>query len=179
VTDTAKRYGESFFDLAAEEKIEAQILEELKAVVGIFAAEPDYIRLLSSPKLPKKDRSQLIADAFRDQLHPYCLNFLRLLCDNSLLNEFSGCVEAFRACFNRLHDIVDVSVVSAVALDDSSRSKLIEKLESVTGKKVDLHESVNPALIGGIRLEMDGKRYDGTVARRLETLRSDLSQAGE
>lgn len=179
MTDTAKRYGESFYGLALEESLDERILNELRAIQAIFAQEPDYLRLLSSPKLGKKEKGELLCEAFRDQVHLYTLNFLRILSDEGLLSEFNGCVEAFRGAYNREHGILEVTVTSAVALDEAKKEQLLRRLQEVTGKTVDLTERVNPSIIGGLRLEMDGKRYDGTVLRRLETLRGDILAARE
>ncbi len=179
MTDTAKRYGESFYGLALEENVDEQILKELQTIQSIFSGEKDYLRLLSSPKIGKKEKNRLLTEAFEGRVHLYTLNFLRILSDEGRLSEFSGCVEAFRAAYNREHGILEVKVISAVALDDEKRNRLLERLREMTGKTIDLKERVNPAIIGGIRLEMDGKRYDGSVQRRLENLREDILAARE
>ena len=46
----------------------------------------------------------------------------------------------------------------------------IHQLEEITGKKVDLHNRVDPSCLGGIRLDYDGKRLDGTVQHRLDEI---------
>ncbi len=177
MSDAAKRYGESLFELAREERLDGAILEELRAVQAIFAGEPDYLRLLASPRIPQPEKHRLLEEAFRDRVHPYTLNFLRLLSDRGLLREFSGCVDAYRAAHNEAHHILEVRVISAVPLREEVRRRLIERLETLTGDGVELKESVDPAILGGLRLELDGKRYDGTVQRRLESLRGDILSA--
>jgi len=177
VTDTAKRYGESFYGLALEEELDTTILSQLRSIQDIFSQEPNYLRLLASPKLSKKEKGRLLTEAFEGKVHLYTLNFLRILSDQGLLSEFNGCVEAFRNAYNEQHGILEVTVTSAVALDDSKKQKLLERICDMTGKTVDLKERVNPSIIGGIRLEMDGKRFDGTVQRRLENLRGDILEA--
>ena len=53
--------------------------------------------------------------------------------------------------------------------------KLLAKLAALTGKTVTLKEKVDPSVLGGLRLDMDGKRLDGTVQRRLETMRDEIA----
>ena len=53
-------YGQSLYDLAVEEKADEQIMEELEAVRGILAQNPDYVTLLSEPSVPVKTRTQLL-----------------------------------------------------------------------------------------------------------------------
>ena len=55
MTEFAKLYGGSLYDLAAEEGLEDRILGELDEAVGLFGANPDYLRLLATPSIPKKE----------------------------------------------------------------------------------------------------------------------------
>ena len=56
MTETAKMYGGSLYDLAAEEGLETRILGELDEVQQLLKQNPDYLRLLSTPSIPKKER---------------------------------------------------------------------------------------------------------------------------
>ena len=91
MTETARMYGGSLYDLAAEEGLEARILGELDEAVALFKANPDYLHLLSTPSIPKKERCGLLDEALRDQVHLYVLNFLKILCEKGTLRELSGC----------------------------------------------------------------------------------------
>ena len=71
MTETARMYGGSLYDLAAEEGLEARILGELDEAVALFKANPDYLHLLSTPSIPKKERCSLLDEALRDQVHLY------------------------------------------------------------------------------------------------------------
>ena len=62
-----------------------------------------------------------------------------------------------------------------VPLSDAQRSRLLEKLCAISGKQVQLTEKVDPAVMGGVLLEMEGKRYDNTLRNRLSQLRQVLT----
>ncbi len=81
MTETAKMYGGSLYDLAAEEGLETRILGELDEVQQLLKQNPDYLRLLSTPSIPKKERCGLLDEALRGQVHLYVLNFLKILCE--------------------------------------------------------------------------------------------------
>lgn len=177
MTDLAKRYGDSLYDLAAEEHLEKQLLEELDCAVKCIFDEPAYVKLLSTPSVPKKERTALLDEALGGQMHPYTVNFAKLLCEQGAIRELPGCARAYRVRYNEAHGILEVSAVSAVPLSDAAREKLTEKLRAKTGKEIDLTVKVDPAVLGGIRLDLAGTRLDGTVSRRLEELRSEISGA--
>lgn len=95
MTQTARVYGGSLYDLAAEEKLTEQILEQMKEIRRIFSENPEYVSLLGQPSIPKKEREDMIEKAFGSQAERYLVNFIKLLCDRSILMEFAGCCEEF------------------------------------------------------------------------------------
>ncbi len=169
-------YGQSLYDLAAEEKADGQIMEEITAVRGIFAENPDYITLLCEPSIPAKNRIQLLDEAFRGQIHPYLLNFLKLLVEKGMLRGFSTCCSAYRSSYNRNHGISEATVTSAVPLTKEQFEALQARLEKISGKKVLLTQKVDGKVIGGLSVELDGKLYDGTVGGRLDELRRRVTE---
>ncbi len=87
MTEIARMYGGSLYDLAAEEGLETRILDELDEAAKLIRDDPEYLRLLSTPSIPKKERCGLLDEAFRGQVHLYVLNFLKILCENGTLRE--------------------------------------------------------------------------------------------
>ena len=175
MTETAKMYGGSLYDLAAEEGLETRILGELDEVQKLLKQNPDYLRLLSTPSIPKKERCGLLDEALRGQVHLYVLNFLKILCEKGTLRELSGCARAYRIRYNQAHGILEATTVSAVPLTEPQRTALHAKLESLTGKTIDLKTKVDAKVLGGIRLDIEGTELDGTVQNRLASLRRDIA----
>lgn len=61
-------------------------------------------------------------------------------------------------------------MTTSAPLTEEQRRKLLIKLGSMTGHQISLREKVDPQLIGGVLLEMDGKRYDNTLRHRLQSI---------
>ena len=175
MTETAKMYGGSLYDLAAEEGLETRILGELDEVQQLLKQNPDYLRLLSTPSIPKKERCGLLDEALRGQVHLYVLNFLKILCEKGTLRELSGCARAYHIRYNQAHGILEATAISAVPLTEQQLSALHTKLESLTGKTIDLKTKVDAKVLGGIRLDIEGTELDGTVQNRLVSLRRDIA----
>ena len=174
MTEAATIYGQAMYDLARDEGISQAILAELTALDGCLREQPDFIRLLCTPNIPKEERVRILDDSFRGKLHLYVLNFLKLLTEKGYMRHFSGCCQVYRQQYNRDHGIVPVTAYTAVPLSDELRSKLTAKLSTVTGKTIELDCRIDPETLGGVRLDFDGKQIDGTVRRRLEDIRSIL-----
>lgn len=176
MTEVESVYGESLYELAKEEGLTSSTGAELETLQAVFRQEPDYIRLLCSPTLTKVERCQILDDGFRGKVHPYVLNFLKLLTERGYARYFPGCCDAFADHFNRDNGILPVTAVTAVVLSPAQTEKLTKKLGESTGKKIKLTSRVDPAVLGGVRLDYDGQRLDDTVSHRLAAVRDMLSK---
>ena len=177
MTETARMYGGSLYDLAAEESLEDRILEDLDGAAAIFKDDPEYLHLLSIPSIPKKERCALLDEALRGQVHLYVLNFLKILCEHGTLRELPGCARAYRIRYNAAHGILEATAITAIAMTAAQTEQLRQKLETITGKKIDLATKIDPSVLGGIRLDIEGTELDGTVQNRLATLRRNIAAA--
>ena len=174
MTQIASTYAQALYTLAREETLEAQILEEMSVLRQAFTEEPDYVRLLCAPNLSKQERCGVLDAGFRGRIQPYLLNFMKILTEKGHIRHFVDCCKAYERFYNEDHDILSVEAVSAVELTQQQREKLVQKLSAITGKTVSLQNRVDPSLLGGLRLDYDGKRIDGTVRSRLDKVRDLL-----
>ena len=174
MTETAKVYGDALYDLTVSEGLAEGTLGELRALDAAFSGEPAFLTLLSTPSISKEERSEVLDRSFRGNLSQYTLNFLKLLTQRDKIREFSGCCKAFTARYYADNGILPVRAVSAVPISPALRERLEQKLRAVTGKRVEMTYLVDPACLGGVRLDMDGEQLDGTVRRRLDDIRSQL-----
>ena len=168
MTQAANTYAQALYDLAKEEGKGKVILEELLVLKNAFTENPDYSKLLSTADLPKQERCGILDEAFRGKVNPYVLNFLKILTEKGYIRQFPDCCDAYRGFYNEDNGILVVKAVSAVALTDVQKQKLIAKLEATTGKTIDLQCSVDAAELGGLRLSYSGKLVDGTVKTKLD-----------
>ena len=174
MTGAANVYGEALYDLARAEGLTDELLQQLSALQKIFDAEPDFLRLLTAPGISKQERCTVLDDCLRGKAHPYVLNFLKLLTERGYARQFSACAEAYRNRYNVENGILSVTAITAVALKPAQKTQLTRKLTALTGKTVALTNRIDPEVLGGVRLDYDGKRLDDTVQHRLSALRDVL-----
>ena len=167
-------YGEALYDLAKSENLSEEILSQITVLAESFREEPDFLRLLAAPNLSKGERCEILDRSFRDKVHPYVLNFLKILTEKGYVRHFADCCDAYQDCYNRDNGILPVTAVTAVPLTRPQVAKLTEKLSVLTGKTVSLTNRVDPKILGGVRLDYDGKRLDDTVSHRLDAVRGLL-----
>ena len=170
MTQVGNVYGTALYTLAQEEQLTEQLLGELTVLSQCFRENPDYIRLLSSPNFSKQERCQILDDSFRGKIHAYVLNFLKILTEKGYMKHFSDCFKTFENEYNQDNGILPVTAITAVPLNPAQVEKLTTKLCQITGKQIKLLSRVDPQVLGGVRLDYDGRRVDDTVANRLASI---------
>lgn len=177
MSTVASGYGQALYELACEEGLQDSVLKQIEILSDAFVKDPAYLRLLSTPELSKQERCKIVDDSFRESVHAYVLNFLKLLTEKGYAKTFPQCVSAYRERYNTDNGIISVQAVTAVALTEDQCQRLCRKLQKVTGKQIQLCNRVDPSCLGGVRLDFDGKRLDGTVRNRLENLAAMLNRS--
>ena len=174
MTHTGTVYGQALYSLAREESLTEALLVQLRLVQSCLEAEPDYLRLLGSVSLSKPERCQLLDESLGAALHPYLLNFLKILVEHGKISCFSQCFDAYQQEYYKDHNILPVTAVTAIALSKPQAQRLQEKLAGITGKDILLSNQVDPALLGGMRLEYDGKQLEDSISQRMQQVRQLL-----
>lgn len=174
MTDAAREYGSALYELCAGEGLAEEVLGQLQALHQLLAEYPDWLKVLASPTIAKAQRTAAAEQALQGRVHPYVLNFVRLLIDANRIEELDGCTRVYQKQYNEANGILEVCAVTAVPLSEAQAERLKQKLETVTQKTVQLRNRVDAACMGGIRLEMEGHSIDGSVRAQLEMLRRQL-----
>ena len=170
MSQIASTYGLSLYCLAVDENAAAEILEQMNAVTSILQAQPQFTQLLSAQNLTREERIAMVDTCFRGHVNPYFLNFLKILTEKGYIRHYDDCFREYRDAYYADNNVLPVSVVSAIELRPAQIGRLQDKLEELTGETVLLSYAVDEGCIGGIRLDYDGKRIDGTVSTRLKSV---------
>ena len=176
MTGLAREYGEGLYELARDENLGLLIFKQIDDISALLKQQPQFIRLLCSRAIERGERLRIIDDTFGNHVHPYVINFMKLLVEREHFDAFLLCAQWFHQRFNEDSGIVEAFVTSAVALNEDELSALRVRLARISGRQVKLITAVDPALIGGVRVEMDGRRYDNTIQDRLGRLKRSLTQ---
>ena len=174
MTEVAKTYGDALYDLAVDEKLTTELLEEVRSMAEALNENPDFVKLLSTPALRKDERLAVLDNSFGGKVHAHVLNFMKILVENGTIAEFSGCADEYRQRYNKDHNIEEICAVTAIPLNEELAEKLKAKLESMSGKTVILSNKVDASVLGGVRLEMQGTQLEGSIQHQLEALRRSL-----
>lgn len=180
----ARPYAQAVFEMARDSNQMAGWSSVLAVAAGV-AATSEFRLVLRSPTADLKALAGLLTGICREQLPDNAplaggdtapaANLLRLLAENRRLAALPAIAEAYEALRARAENVVDVQVASATALDEAQQRSLAEALQKRLGKQVRLHLQLDPALLGGARLQIEDQVIDGSVRTRLEKLANAMT----
>ncbi|WP_142803933.1 F0F1 ATP synthase subunit delta [Tepidiphilus sp. J10] len=171
----ARPYAEAAFSLAlGAGALEAwsQALERLAALVTL-----DEVRsVLLDPKVDDESKAGLLLDlAGVDQQLPEAVrNFVQMLVKNDRVLLLPEIHALFVARKNDHEGVAVAKVTSAFALDEATRERLRQDLEAHFKKKLQLEITVDPELIGGVRVQVGDEVIDASVRGKLANLAAAL-----
>ena len=176
MTEAAREYGTALYELCAAEGLDDQVLEQLQALQAVHRQYPQWYQVLACPTIPRPQRREAARQVLQDRVHPYVLNFVRLLIDNGRATELEDSARVYARAYDEAHDILPVCAVTAVPLAADQAQRLCQRLQQTCGKTVRLTNRVDASCMGGVRLEMAGRSIDGSVRAQLDALRRQLAQ---
>ena len=170
----ARRYATAVFQLAQEAgKIDA-VQRDLHGFVAALDAEPAVRKFFRSPVVDRKEKETIVAGAFA-QLDPIALHTVLLLIRKRRENLAEEIVAQFDILERTARGAQPLRIASARELSKSDLDAIVAKLSAAYKTTFDVDQSVDPALIGGVRITLGDMQADGTVAGRLDDIARLLS----
>lgn len=172
----SKTYAGALFEVALEQNNIDQILAEYTFVVEVIQQNPDFFRILTSPKISHEEKRNIYEDSFKESIGESLMNFLKILNDKKRNDSILDIYREFQERVNQHKGNVIAEVQSVIPLDKETIESLVEKLNKVTGKTVTVNNVINPEIMGGLIVQVGDKIIDGSIKRKLEHMKHDLAQ---
>ena len=147
--------------------------DQLEQVVTAAAEVPELRELLRNPQLDPRARAAALEDVLAggDEL---LRNFLLVLVDKGRIGQLEVIAEEFERLVAEQEGVLSAELTTAVELSDDDERRLLQQIETASGRKVEATRHVDPGLIGGIVLQVGSHRLDASVRGRLDRLRRAL-----
>lgn len=172
----AKEYAEALFSLGLECGRIDELFDAVSLIRELFEANPEYIELLSTPSIAKEERIERLEECFEGKIPEIALRFISVMLRRGDIRSFNDSVAEFESLCFASKSISNAVVTSAVALTEAEKTKLASKLEMLCRHTVRLHCKVDPSLIGGMVVELDGRVMDGSLKHRMRELKGIISE---
>jgi F-type H+-transporting ATPase subunit delta len=170
----ARRYATAIFQLAAQAGAVDRVGTDLHGFVDALRADDEVRRFFVAPIVDRREKSTVIGNAFSG-LHEIALHAVLLLIQKRREGLIEEIVQQYDRLEREARGAITLRVTTARELSAAELDGLVAKLRSAYATPFDVTQTVDPELIGGVRITMGDKRIDGTIAGRLDDLARMLS----
>ena len=175
MTTTSREYAEALFELAVQAGLTEETSEGLETVVSALLQTPAYKALLASPAIAKEERLAALDGTFRGKIPDILLAILRMMISRGHVAALNGMARDYDELARGYRGESIAVVTSAVPLKEAETVALRAKLEKKLARKITLQCQTDPDLIGGVRVEVDGRVIDGSIRNKLDEIKEVMN----
>ncbi|MBM4255613.1 MAG: ATP synthase F1 subunit delta [Deltaproteobacteria bacterium] len=175
-TPAARRYAKALLDLAQAQKAEEVIANELSQIVTAIA-DPAIEKVMLLPTLPLTARKEIVEQLITSaKPNPTLSSFLRVLADNDRLSMLKDVYDSYQALLEQASGKVRAQIRTAAALSNKELKSIVDAFSRLTKKTVLPTVTVDPTLLGGVVVEIQGRVWDASLLAQLRRMGDALAQ---
>lgn len=171
MTDRIAGYASGIFEMAKAEGSQERVEAELTAVGRALESSAELRSTLTDPQLPLERKQGIVDDLIGGRASSLTVGVIQLLVFQGRSSEIADIVRSLTETAAASRDKAVAEVRSAVPLDDATIERLAVALGKATGKSVEVKVQVDPSVIGGIVARVGDTVIDGSISRKVESLR--------
>jgi len=176
VEEIAQVYSRALFEVATER----DSLDEIHDQLGAFTKAVDENRPLQqfffSPYFSATEKKEGLHRAVQGA-NPAFVNFLEALIERHRMPAIFRIRAEFESLWDEARKLLPVRITSAITLDGDTVKSLGERIGKQVDRQVEVSTVVDPAILGGVVLQVGNVILDASIKNRLEQLRKQVAQA--
>jgi F-type H+-transporting ATPase subunit delta len=166
----ARPYAEALFRAGSD----AAAAEQLSALAAV-AQDARMLQFAGHPSAKDGEVFGVITAVAGLPLTPNVQNLLRTVIENGRLTVLPEIAQQYHVLVNEKLGVSDATVYSAYPLDKAQLGDLTDALQKRFGRKLNASVTVQPDLIGGVRVVVGDEVLDTSVKARLESMKAALT----
>ena len=170
------RYAKSLIDISEENGVIDSSYDDMVVVNSLCSSSKDLINLLKTPIVKTDLKVKILKELFLNSISSLTLSFIILMTNKKRENLLEEISLSFISLYKSKKNIKEVTVTTALPLDDSMRKELMKYVNAQNHSNIELIEKVDKSLIGGAIIRMGDKQLDASVSSKLKILRQKFSE---
>ncbi|NDI36840.1 F0F1 ATP synthase subunit delta [Chengkuizengella sediminis] len=177
-TDTlaGKRYAKALFEVAREQEVITEVERELKAIVHFIEVDKDFNKFISHPNIGVDTKKELLSKVFEGKVSDIVLHTVQLLIERGRGSILAAIYEYYVGVANEFLGQADAVVFTPSKLSDNELKEVEERFGKLTGTQIKASNKVDPSLLGGLKVRIGDRLYDGSLSGKLAALEQELKQ---
>ena len=164
-------YSSCLYAVSVEENCERDVYESLCLLTDILSENKDYVKLMSSTAISQNEKEALLDKAFSQSLHPFVLNFMKILCKKRIFGIVPSVAREYEKTYFNENNIAKAKITTAIELRDEKKQEVAGKISKAIGKEIIPEFFVDENILGGILVETENAGIDASLTGRLESIK--------
>jgi len=174
----ARNYAEALLELAERDDALERYGEGMETVARLLEENSSFRVFLETPRIPVGEKKDVIRSTFGDVMPKHLVNFVLLVIDKRRHRLLREIARAYHDLVDERLNRVRVEVTVARPMAEDVASRLPDALSELLGKKAVPQIRLKPEILGGVIVRAGDRVYDGSLRRRLGSMRRQLLSAG-
>lgn len=173
--DRIEGYARGIFEMARGEGDLERVEDELRSISRALETSPELRSNLTDPQLPLEKKQGIVDELIGGRASSLTVGLVQLVVSQGRAAELPAIVTAVAETAASSRDKEVAEVRSAVPLDPETVARLTASLSKATGKEVEVKVTVDPTVIGGIVARVGDTVIDGSIAKRVDSVRQAVN----
>ncbi|KGX87283.1 F0F1 ATP synthase subunit delta [Pontibacillus marinus] len=175
----AKRYATALFQIGQEQSKLEQFEDELTTIREVFRSNEKLHTFLQHPAVELDQKKNMIHEAFKG-VSKEVMHTLDILLDRHREGVIPTMVNEFVKRTNEARGIADADVYSVRELSEEEQKSIQSVFTQKLNKKaIRIHNIVDPSILGGLKLKIGNRIYDGSVSNQLQRIERKLTSGNK
>lgn len=169
-------YAQTLMEIARQRQTAGKFAEDLTRFSMLLRQDPSLKQRLEDPLNDLDEKKELLENLIREaSFDPIIGNFLQVMMDQHHEKDYDAAIEVFLELADAEQGILRGEINTAHWMPAEQINRLEAAFSNRLGQTVVLSQRLDPGLIGGLRVELAGKIYDGTLQSRLSDFFQQVS----
>lgn len=169
------RYARAVLGLAEQQQQLQQVYQDLQLFYKTLKAHKQLKAVLENPVIKGGAKKQILQKLFTGKVSELTILFFNIMINKGRAALLYDTAAQFFEQYKLHEHIVTARVVSASALTPEQEKAIVEAVQEVKSGTIELETRTDPSLIGGFILKVGDQQYDTSIARKLRTLKHELT----
>ncbi len=176
ISQIGSRYAKALYLLGVEKNTINKIYTDIQHLIKSIGESEELIIFLTNPSIKPSKKKEIIDTIFHATYSPDTLAFIHLVIKKNREKNLSDICRAFISLYRKENNISLAKITTSVKIDNSLIKSISSTIEKQINKKLEVESLVDPAILGGIMIQLDDSLYDASISKSLQKIRESLQK---
>lgn len=168
ITNSSQNYAQALFETGHDFE------KDLETVQQVLSCCADFKNVISNPAVDLKTKYEILDEIFKENVNANVLQFIKILTEKNRLNEFEQIKSSYIEKVNEHNNIKKVEIISAIELNDETKTKIINKLSEKLNKTIVPTWETNKEIISGLVFKIGDDIIDTSLLNKVESIGKNI-----